>query len=488
MTSPPLLTICIPSYNRARHVEKLLRSICRNLLDQSRYSIDVIVINNASTDGTAAMLDAFPDKRIRHIDRTTHLRTAEENVFHSLDYCTGDYVWFLGDDDVPALLNFPDHYRRLAAGTHDFLIFNPSMMDPRGNISLVQNIKMNRDAIELPMSDLVVTIGCEFTLAGPSNCIIRRSLLSTERGLHYMARSHIYSMVAWIIDAARDARAVLINAPLVYYRENDDSTGHWPRVAKRFGVGDHHFWSAGIVDLLSELIDQRCLTPYQVGQIFEVNREGYRYSLIDDILYKYYQQMKTAQAKSQARQKYSEIQIDAAVHFFAQVDPTTFDIVEVLRDMALERGPFDKLDERFLQRFNERQSVGQWARRVSQLYKGYEILQTPIQLTAIAAGPASAREAVMKFIDPLPRPPLVLVSDTLDDLKRQIDDTCLHADIAQATANREFITEYASAIRGTNDAYQKLAGVYTSDIWQATYPYRAIRDFLGKAMTSLRRR
>lgn len=488
MTHTPLLSICIPSYNRCHHLEKLLLFLSHSLLDDPRFDLEVIAVNNASTDGTRDMLARFPDKRIRVINRDQHLLTSEENIFRSLDLCNGQYVWFLGDDDMPVLGIFARHYALLQADAHDYLLFNPAMIDPNGSLAVLQNVKMNRYQLELPIADLVTTIGCLFTLAGISNSIIRRRLLSTERGLHYMGISQIYSMVAWIIEAARNARVVFVNAPLVAFRENDYSDGHWGRVAERMNVGDYHFWSVGLVSLLDELIRARCLTTTSVGAAYEVNREGHRYSLVDDILYKYHQQVTTARKSREPRQQLTPAQLEQATNFFAKVDPSTHDLVGLLRAMASasHAAEFQRLDERFLQLFNDRQAIGTWARRVIHTYSGYEIIATPVQLTAIRLGHHALRETVMGTIDPLPQPPLVLAARTWEELAPQIDEAARSSATAEAQASQRFMADYVKAAASANDALHQLTSIYSSDLWQATYPYRFVRDLIKK-LTRARR-
>lgn len=494
----PLLSICIPTYNRAGHLEKLLRFLRANILQNPRYSIEVIAVNNASTDGTREMLDGLQDDRIRIIHRDEHLPTAEENIFRSIQYCTGEFIWFLGDDDVPMLENFDDHYALIEGSSHDFLLFNPAIADSRGTIVVLQNVKMNRLLLELPIAEMVAMIGCFFTLAGISNGIMRRRMMTTERGLHFMAISQIYSMVAWMIDAAKTARCVFVNAPLVYYRENDYSDGHWQRVAARLGVGDQYFWSTGVVKLLRELIVQGALTPADIGRIREVNRDGRRHNLIDDILFKYYLQHKAALSDPSPRQQLSAEEMAAASRFFAEVDPTTFDLVECLKGMAAGRDNCDEQEQRFLKRFGERQAAGVWIGAVQRIYKGYEVIKTPVQLTAVRLGRGGAhRDQVMMAVDPLPCPPDVLVALTWSELSAQLDQQSQVAPpVSEAQATPQPIHVHLPSI-GEEQARQaalvsetlgRLTAVYNSNSWRLTSPLRAVRVLASRIARRLLRR
>lgn len=490
----PLLSICIPTYNRAGHLEKLLRFLSANVLSNTRYSIEVIAVNNASTDSTREMLDDLHDDRFRIVHREVHLPTAEENIFHSVGLCNGEFVWFLGDDDVPVLENFADHYALIEAGTHDFYLFNPAIAESRGTIAVLQNVKMNRASLELPIADLIGMIGCFFTLAGISNGIIRRSLVTTERGLHFMGVSQIYSMVAWMIDAVKTARSVFVNAPLVYYRENDYSDGHWQRVAARLGVGDQYFWSTGVLALLRELIAQGALTPADVGRIKEVNREGQRHNLIDDMMFKFYLQLKTARSDASSRQQISIEEMTDVARFFAEVEPTTFDLVECLKRMALANGDFEDLEQQFLQRFGERQAAGVWVRAVQRIYKGYEVIKTPVQFTAIRLGYGS-RDRIMMTVDPLPCPPHVLAAPTWPELAAQLD---LQPHVAEPPCEPQptvapvhvpqIADEHVRQAAMLSEALGRLDAVYNSSSWRLTYPLRAVRVLASRIVRTIFRR
>lgn len=91
------LSICIPTMNRARDLEKLLSSIAGEILE---YGVEVVVSNNNSTDDTSMVLK---DSKIvtRYITTDRDL-SFNENVSSVLSLATGDYCWFMGDHDTIA--------------------------------------------------------------------------------------------------------------------------------------------------------------------------------------------------------------------------------------------------------------------------------------------------------------------------------------------------------------------------------------------------
>ncbi|MCM1332844.1 MAG: glycosyltransferase [Bacteroides sp.] len=105
-TAPPLVSLIIPVYNVDRYLDACLDSVSR----QSYPNIEVVIVDDGSTDGSAAICDAWSEE--------CRFRTA---VYHNdnngvaaarnfgLDHCHGDFVAFLDSDDVIG----PDYVSRL---------------------------------------------------------------------------------------------------------------------------------------------------------------------------------------------------------------------------------------------------------------------------------------------------------------------------------------------------------------------------------------
>lgn len=93
--SPPLVSIVIPTYNRAAAVVAAVDSCLR----QTYAPLEVIVIDDGSTDGTAAALQpCVAAGRIRYLRQANAERSAARN--RGLDLATGAYIQFLDDDDA----------------------------------------------------------------------------------------------------------------------------------------------------------------------------------------------------------------------------------------------------------------------------------------------------------------------------------------------------------------------------------------------------
>jgi glycosyltransferase involved in cell wall biosynthesis len=91
-----LLTIAIPTYNRVAKLEQLIMSIVPQLTPL----VEILVSDNASTDGTAGLMTrlASDNASIRTFRQSANLgldRNVESAVVNSF----GRYVWICGDDD-----------------------------------------------------------------------------------------------------------------------------------------------------------------------------------------------------------------------------------------------------------------------------------------------------------------------------------------------------------------------------------------------------
>jgi abequosyltransferase len=93
MILQPLLSICIPTYNRANTLEKTLKNII-NDKDYNNKLIEIIVSDNFSTDNTYDVVNKFSNI-IYH--KNSSIISAGENVVKSLEYGTGKYLKLYND-------------------------------------------------------------------------------------------------------------------------------------------------------------------------------------------------------------------------------------------------------------------------------------------------------------------------------------------------------------------------------------------------------
>jgi len=95
-----LLTIAIPTYNRAVYLDLCLRQICKQLPENQDY-IELIVSDNASTDSSGEIVQKYISKghKIIYVRNVENL-VADNNIAQAFSLASSKYVLVFADDDV----------------------------------------------------------------------------------------------------------------------------------------------------------------------------------------------------------------------------------------------------------------------------------------------------------------------------------------------------------------------------------------------------
>lgn len=90
----PLVSVLIPCHNAARHVGAALDSI----LAQTWRNLEIIVVNDGSTDGSATVLEAYLKRGVKVLHQKNQGQCAAAN--RALHEASGDYIKFFDADDL----------------------------------------------------------------------------------------------------------------------------------------------------------------------------------------------------------------------------------------------------------------------------------------------------------------------------------------------------------------------------------------------------
>ncbi len=93
-TEHPLVSVVVPAYNAARTLSATVESI----LAQTERDLEVIVVDDGSSDGTVEVARAVDDERVRVVVRENAGASAARNT--GIAEATGTWVAFLDSDDV----------------------------------------------------------------------------------------------------------------------------------------------------------------------------------------------------------------------------------------------------------------------------------------------------------------------------------------------------------------------------------------------------
>jgi glycosyltransferase involved in cell wall biosynthesis len=88
-------SVLLPTRNGAKYLKTCIQSI----LNQSYDDMELIVFDNANTDGSGLIIESFSnDNRMKHYKSQTVV-SVTENWNNALNKSSGDYVLMIGDDD-----------------------------------------------------------------------------------------------------------------------------------------------------------------------------------------------------------------------------------------------------------------------------------------------------------------------------------------------------------------------------------------------------
>jgi len=94
MNPAPLISVIIPLYNKEKFIKRCLDSV----ISQTYSNIEIVVVNDGSTDHSTEAVDAVDDPRIRLIEKPNGGVSSARN--RGIDEARGVYIAFVDADDV----------------------------------------------------------------------------------------------------------------------------------------------------------------------------------------------------------------------------------------------------------------------------------------------------------------------------------------------------------------------------------------------------
>jgi glycosyltransferase involved in cell wall biosynthesis len=120
-----LISIIVPVYNVEEYLTNCLDSICNQTLKE----IEIIIINDGSTDNSSEIIKEFQknDKRIKVITQKNQGLSAARNA--GLDIATGEYIGFVDSDDFISPDMYMDLYNKILEYDTDIVICNHYILE-----------------------------------------------------------------------------------------------------------------------------------------------------------------------------------------------------------------------------------------------------------------------------------------------------------------------------------------------------------------------
>lgn len=94
MNNTPLISVIIPTYNRAHLIKRSATSV----LNQTYKNLELIIVDDGSTDNTKEVIDSLNDKRIVYVKQENQGVSMARN--NGVAIAKGEYIAFQDSDDV----------------------------------------------------------------------------------------------------------------------------------------------------------------------------------------------------------------------------------------------------------------------------------------------------------------------------------------------------------------------------------------------------
>ncbi|MEG2566717.1 MAG: glycosyltransferase [Pseudomonas lactis] len=209
------VSIMVPVYNAERYIRECLDS----LFSQDYEDFEVVVSDDASSDGTKKILKEYAEKHRNMILFLNEINLGiTENCDQIFGACSGDYIALFAGDDVmlPGKLKFQVEYMQqhqdVSMTYHSVEIFNSDTDVVIGLTNLTPSDETNSSA------DIIRKMG----IAGPMSIMVRASAVPKD-----IYKTKVKYISDWLfqIEASMAGRIVKLPGVWCRYRKYGDNNG-----------------------------------------------------------------------------------------------------------------------------------------------------------------------------------------------------------------------------------------------------------------------
>ncbi len=136
------VSVIVPVYNREQYVERCIDS----LLEQNYPNVEIVAVNDGSTDGSLEKLKKYGDK-IKLVDPGQNLGVANARNL-GLENATGDLILFVDSDDSLVPNSIPDLVRFHEETQTDIVHFAYKIIKDNGEVSFSENLFRTDGTVE----------------------------------------------------------------------------------------------------------------------------------------------------------------------------------------------------------------------------------------------------------------------------------------------------------------------------------------------------
>lgn len=221
-----MVSLIIPCYNSELYIERCINSV----LNQTYKNLELILINDGSTDGTDAKINQMKDMIENNTERFLYIKQTNQGVGAAANVvfgcATGKYLMLLDSDDM--LL--PDSIKKSV----EFLEANLSYAVVRTNGYYVpeNNLDEGKRLLEVNpemkiKEDIFEEVFCGRTYVWPGTYMIRMEVLDELYPKHQIYPSRSGQNLQFLMMACYKRKTGFIDEPLMRYTVRKESLSHF---------------------------------------------------------------------------------------------------------------------------------------------------------------------------------------------------------------------------------------------------------------------
>ena len=215
----PKVSIVVPIYNTEKYLKECLDSI----VNQTLKDIEIICVNDGSTDGSLAIIEEYAsrDSRVKIINKKNAGYGHTVNL--GIKNATADYVGIVESDDFVKPEMFSDLYNLITEYNCDFVksdyylyYSSKNKIEPNNMIKAEDSFKLT-NARKNP--DLLFLIQSVWSCVYKKDFLIKNNIWFLETPGASFQDNSFHAKVFMSAD-----KIVLVNKPYVFYRQDNESS------------------------------------------------------------------------------------------------------------------------------------------------------------------------------------------------------------------------------------------------------------------------
>lgn len=230
----PLISICIPTYNRATFLKECLSSITSQFKDETiKQKVNVKILDNQSADNTKEIVKSFTNifDNILYVE-DDEKRDIAGGLTKAPTLADGEYIWFFSDDDLHAQNSLKTAVDFIEKNKTDLVLTNVTGFRTNNDIKYPNLLKIEKNIILKDKKEFFELLNGKFYTAID---------YYTTFCSNWILKTEIFKKNFYIFDKFNDKYDLFPFTSTLFYINKEFNTGIIAEQAV-FNRGDNENW------------------------------------------------------------------------------------------------------------------------------------------------------------------------------------------------------------------------------------------------------